>query len=352
MEEIVSLIYNGCRLARDLEVNLPNIANQPEMLWNNCEEIIRIFTDTRDRINAQFGGGSQGEDVGAMQQWLRYTPQIVQQQEGGSEGAVVAPSEAERWAAGGRGDQLQPVEGAARGATFQRTRRREEDAERRIIRVPAPQIGNTEIPPEDGFTWRKYGQKEILGSRFPRAYYRCTHQKLYNCPAKKQVQRLADDPFTFEVIYRGDHTCTVSSTAPSMSALPENTEASRVMFQQAAGTMSSSQLLHSSTTTSVLPGSQNWLSMRTQPAGLDATNTNNPFVNMHMFSNISGMVESSSGVAGPSTMRDAGDQYYEPLAEFVDVMFNSGTSSNSNMDHIFSADIEDHKWDSGEDKQD
>ena len=118
------MIYNGCRLARDLEVNLPNIANQPEMLWNNCEEIIRIFTDTRDRINAQFGGGSQGEDVGAMQQWLRYTPQIVQQQEGGSEGAVVAPSEAERWAAGGRGDQLQPVEGAARGATFQRMRRR------------------------------------------------------------------------------------------------------------------------------------------------------------------------------------------------------------------------------------
>lgn len=122
MEEIVSLIYNGCRLARDLEVNLPNLANQPEILWNNCHEIVRIFTDTRDRINAQFGGGNiQSENVGgAMQQWL----QLVQQQDGGSEGAVMGPSETERWTAGGRGDQLQPLDAAARGATFQRMRRR------------------------------------------------------------------------------------------------------------------------------------------------------------------------------------------------------------------------------------
>lgn len=124
MEEIVSLIYNGCRLARDLEVNLPNLANQPEILWNNCDEIVRIFTDTRDRISAQFGGGNQSENVGgAMQQWL----QLVQHQEGGSEGAVMVPSETERWTAGGRGDQLQALDGAgsaARGATFQRMRRR------------------------------------------------------------------------------------------------------------------------------------------------------------------------------------------------------------------------------------
>ncbi|KAL0539785.1 hypothetical protein IC582_024003 [Cucumis melo] len=40
--------------------------------------------------------------------------------------------------------------------------------EKRTVRVGAPRIGNTELPPDDGFTWRKYGQKEILGSRFPR----------------------------------------------------------------------------------------------------------------------------------------------------------------------------------------
>lgn len=131
MEEIASLIYNGCRVARDFEGNLPNLANQPEILWNNCDEIVRIFSDARDRINAQFGGGNQSENVGgAMQEWLRYSPQLVQQQqqEGGSEGIVTVPSEAERWTAGGRGDQLQPLDGAAsaaRGATLiQRMRRR------------------------------------------------------------------------------------------------------------------------------------------------------------------------------------------------------------------------------------
>ncbi|KMT17436.1 hypothetical protein BVRB_2g038880 [Beta vulgaris subsp. vulgaris] len=85
----------------------------------------------------------------------------------------------------------------------------------RRMRMAAPKIGNTEMPPEDGFTWRKYGQKEILNAKYPRSYYRCTHQKLCNCPAKKQVQRLDDDPYTFDILYRGEHTCHMSNTAPS-----------------------------------------------------------------------------------------------------------------------------------------
>lgn len=36
------------------------------------------------------------------------------------------------------------------------------------MRVPAPQMGNLDLPPDDGYTWRKYGQKEILGSKYPR----------------------------------------------------------------------------------------------------------------------------------------------------------------------------------------
>lgn len=45
---------------------------------------------------------------------------------------------------------------------------RKHEADRRTIRVAAPRMGNTEVPPEDGYTWRKYGQKEILGSKYPR----------------------------------------------------------------------------------------------------------------------------------------------------------------------------------------
>ncbi|VVB05876.1 unnamed protein product [Arabis nemorensis] len=84
--------------------------------------------------------------------------------------------------------------------------------------MAAARMGNMEIQPDDNYTWRKYGQKEILGSRFPRAYYRCTHQKLYKCPAKKQVQRLDDDPYMFRVTYRGSHTCHFFTKSPISSA--------------------------------------------------------------------------------------------------------------------------------------
>lgn len=53
-----------------------------------------------------------------------------------------------------------------------------------------------------------------------RSYYRCTHQKLYKCQAKKQVQRLDNDPTTLEILYRGEHTCHMSSTAPSIPPPP------------------------------------------------------------------------------------------------------------------------------------
>ncbi|CAA2934287.1 probable WRKY transcription factor 46 [Olea europaea subsp. europaea] len=60
---------------------------------------------------------------------------------------------------------------------------------------------------DDGYNWRKYGQKDILGASFPRAYYRCTHRHTQGCLATKQVQKSDEDPSIFEVNYRGRHTC-------------------------------------------------------------------------------------------------------------------------------------------------
>ncbi|KAK2650098.1 hypothetical protein Ddye_017587 [Dipteronia dyeriana] len=68
-----------------------------------------------------------------------------------------------------------------------------------------------EGPLDDGYCWRKYGQKDILGANFPRGYYRCTHRHAQGCLATKQVQRSDEDPSIFEVTYRGRHTCSQNS---------------------------------------------------------------------------------------------------------------------------------------------
>ncbi|XP_062233570.1 transcription factor WRKY19-like [Phragmites australis] len=72
------------------------------------------------------------------------------------------------------------------------------------FRVPD---ANLEATPDDGISWRKYGQKDILGAKFPRGYYRCTYRTAQGCPAKKQVQRSDSDLTVFNVTYQGVHTC-------------------------------------------------------------------------------------------------------------------------------------------------
>ncbi|XP_050230489.1 probable WRKY transcription factor 49 [Mercurialis annua] len=55
---------------------------------------------------------------------------------------------------------------------------------------------------DDGYKWRKYGQKSIKNSPFPRSYYRCTNPR---CSAKKQVERSSEDEETLIITYEGLH---------------------------------------------------------------------------------------------------------------------------------------------------
>ncbi|CAN7096531.1 unnamed protein product [Brassica rapa subsp. narinosa] len=60
---------------------------------------------------------------------------------------------------------------------------------------------NVDKPAADGYNWRKYGQKQVKGSEFPRSYYKCTNP---GCPVKKKVERSLDGQVT-EIIYKGQH---------------------------------------------------------------------------------------------------------------------------------------------------
>ncbi|KAF8099134.1 hypothetical protein N665_0251s0056 [Sinapis alba] len=75
----------------------------------------------------------------------------------------------------------------------------EEEGEEEQRRGGDSMVGGA--PAEDGYNWRKYGQKLVKGSEYPRSYYKCTNP---NCPVKKKVERSREGHIT-EIIYKGAH---------------------------------------------------------------------------------------------------------------------------------------------------
>ncbi|CAJ1970556.1 unnamed protein product [Sphenostylis stenocarpa] len=60
---------------------------------------------------------------------------------------------------------------------------------------------------DDNHAWRKYGQKGILNSEFPRSYFRCSHKYDQGCRATKQVQQDEEYPEMYRTTYFGIHIC-------------------------------------------------------------------------------------------------------------------------------------------------
>ncbi|GJV45140.1 probable WRKY transcription factor 3, partial [Tanacetum coccineum] len=55
---------------------------------------------------------------------------------------------------------------------------------------------------DDGFKWRKYGQKVVKGNTNPRSYYKCTFP---GCNVRKHVERAPLDPKSVVTTYEGKH---------------------------------------------------------------------------------------------------------------------------------------------------
>jgi len=68
-------------------------------------------------------------------------------------------------------------------------------------KLHSPSVIVDNKPNDDGYNWRKYGQKHVKGSDFCRSYYKCTHP---NCPVKKKLERSLEGHVT-AIIYKGEH---------------------------------------------------------------------------------------------------------------------------------------------------
>ncbi|XP_065866088.1 probable WRKY transcription factor 27 [Euphorbia lathyris] len=89
----------------------------------------------------------------------------------------------------------QPIKSKVSPAT--RARKKRSNQKKLVMQVEAEKLCN------DVWAWRKYGQKPIKGSPYPRNYYRCSSSK--GCSARKQVERSNQDPTMFIVSYTADH---------------------------------------------------------------------------------------------------------------------------------------------------
>ncbi|KAL3585809.1 hypothetical protein D5086_012676 [Populus alba] len=86
---------------------------------------------------------------------------------------------------------------------------------------------------EDGYKWRKYGQKQLKGSENPRSYYKCTYP---NCTTKKKVESSLDGQIT-EIVYKGSHNHSKPQStrrSSSQSVYPSGGANSDISYQSGA----------------------------------------------------------------------------------------------------------------------
>uniref|UniRef100_A0A804M1Q0 WRKY domain-containing protein n=4 Tax=Zea mays TaxID=4577 RepID=A0A804M1Q0_MAIZE len=92
------------------------------------------------------------------------------------------------------------IDGSRGSGGGERNKREEEDDDE-----AAAEAGNGRqlVMPEDGYEWKKYGQKFIKNIQKMRSYFRCRHRL---CGAKKKVEWHPRDPGgDLRIVYDGAH---------------------------------------------------------------------------------------------------------------------------------------------------
>jgi hypothetical protein len=125
---------------------------------------------------------------------------------------------------------------------------------KKVVCIPAGASGGGggEVVPSDLWAWRKYGQKPIKGSPYPRGYYRCSSSK--GCSARKQVERSRADPTMLVVTYTSDHNhpWPTHRNALAGSTRPSSSNSSNIRLQDSTPVHHQSQTGHDRLTTTHL----------------------------------------------------------------------------------------------------
>ncbi|KAL3684503.1 hypothetical protein R1sor_002525 [Riccia sorocarpa] len=120
-----------------------------------------------------------------------------------------------------------------------RNRQRTKQTEAPVViqRLKAGEQGKI---PDDGYLWRKYGNKPIKTASYKRGYYKCRHFKEMKCNATKIVQQANNDPTVFHVTYKDKHTCKqvqqfANGTGCNLSETDNGSLADQISSQAGAG---------------------------------------------------------------------------------------------------------------------
>nr|CAB3477669.1 unnamed protein product [Digitaria exilis] len=88
------------------------------------------------------------------------------------------------------------------GARTPRPKRSKKSQLKKVVRE-MPVADGGAASSSDPWAWRKYGQKPIKGSPYPRGYYKCSSMK--GCMARKLVERSPAKPGVLIVTYMAEH---------------------------------------------------------------------------------------------------------------------------------------------------